>query len=51
MRHAHGGFLQTRSRDFLGGVYTNDAYEKSKEPSLKRDIRMGVGSISLDTTR
>jgi len=49
---AHGGFLQTRSRGFpLGGVYTNDAYEKSKEPSLRIDIRMGVGSVSLDTTR
>jgi len=49
---AHGGFLQTRSRGFpLGGVYTNDAYEESKEPSLRIDIRMGVGSVSLDTTR
>jgi hypothetical protein len=49
---AHGGFLQIRSRGFpLGGVYTNDAYEASQDPSLRLDIRMGVGSVSLDTTR
>jgi hypothetical protein len=48
---ARGGFVQTRSGGFLGGVYTNDAYETSKEPSLRIDIRMGVGSVSLDTTR
>jgi len=49
---AHGGFLQNRSRGFpLGGVYTNDAYETSQGPSLRLDIRMGVGSVSIDTTR
>jgi hypothetical protein len=49
---AHGGFLQTRSRGFpLGGVYSNDAYEASQGPSLRLDIRMGVGSVSIDTTR
>jgi len=48
---AHGGFVQTRSGGFLGGVYTNDAYEKSQGPSLRLDIRLGVGSVSIDTTR
>jgi hypothetical protein len=35
----------------MGGVYTNDAYENEQSPSLRLDIRMGVGSVSLDTTR
>lgn len=49
---AHGGFVQTRSRGFpMGGVYTNDAYESSESPSLRLDIRLGVGSVSIDTTR
>jgi hypothetical protein len=46
---AHGGFVQTRSGGFLGGVYTNDAYEKSQGPNLSLDIRLGVGSVSIDT--
>lgn len=49
---AHGGFVQIRSRGFpMGGVYTNDAYESSESPSLRLDIRLGVGSVSIDTTR
>lgn len=49
---AHGGFVRTRSRGFpMGGVYTNDAYESSESPSLRLDIRLGVGSVSIDTTR
>jgi hypothetical protein len=48
----HGGFVQTRSRGFpMGGVYTNDAYENKQGPSLRMEIRMGVGSVSIDTTR
>ncbi len=48
---AHGGFVQTRSGGFLGGVYTNDAYEDNQSPSLRVEIRLGVGSVSIDTTR
>ena len=48
---AHGGFVQTRRGGFLGGVYTNDAYENNRSPSLRLDIRLGVGSVSIDTTR
>jgi hypothetical protein len=48
----HGGFVQTRSRGFpMGGVYTNDAYENKQGPSLRMELRMGVGSVSIDTTR
>lgn len=47
----HGGFLQTRNRGFpLGGVYTNDAYNRGKSPSLNINIRMGVGNASIETT-
>jgi hypothetical protein len=49
--NVHGGFLQTRNRGFpLGGVYTNDAYNRGKSPSLSINIRMGVGSASIETT-
>jgi hypothetical protein len=49
---AHGGFLQTQNKGFpLGGIYTNNAYETSNGPSLRLDIKMGVGSVSIDTTR
>ena len=48
---AHGGFVQTQGGSFLEGVYTNEAYEDSQSPSLRLNIRMAVGSVSLDTTR
>jgi hypothetical protein len=45
---AMGGFRKMRRGGFLGGEYTNEAYEDSQGPVLEIDIRMGVGSVTLD---
>ena len=47
---ALGGFRKMHRGGFrLGGEYTNEAYEGSQGPTLEIDIRMGVGSVTLDT--